>query len=105
MNPLNDTTNAAPANAGPARTVPAVRRKRPHPARRTRRIAGATGVVGMVVMTGYMSLNPSTSSAQPANSVTTVAASSASKTATAKATSGATAAAPAATAITKSASS
>ena len=39
------------------------RRKRPHPARRARRVAGAAGVGGMLLMTGFLAVDGSAAAA------------------------------------------
>ncbi len=45
------------------------RRKRPHPARRARRVAGAAGVGGMLLMTGFLAVDGSAAAAtNPSNS-------------------------------------
>lgn len=81
-----NTEISSPAAARPAR------RRRPHPARRARRIVGATGVTSLLVLTGAMTIAANqNASASAATSATTAASTSASK-------STATAATPASTA-------
>lgn len=83
-----NTEISSPAAARPAR------RRRPHPARRARRIVGATGVTSLLVLTGAMTIAANqNASASAATSATTAASTSASKS-----TATATAATPASTA-------
>ena len=88
-------TRSQAAEGGPSAAKPATRRRRPHPARRARRIVGAAGMSGMLLMTGYMTLN----SAQGASADSVTAGTSTTKSVVATLKSGAaTAATPAATA-------
>lgn len=60
-----------PIPSEPIETRRAAKRRRPHPARRARRMAGVAGLSSMLLMTGYMTINGATSSAQAATPSTT----------------------------------
>ena len=56
------------------RASPTARRRRPHPARRARRLTGAAGVVGTLAMTTYMAIHAALASPMAANEVSSTAA-------------------------------
>jgi len=72
MNKISERATGNPSGEGQRSAgQPAVRRRRPHPARRARRVVGAAGVSGMLLMTGYMTLNAAQSaSAGPSSTAT-----------------------------------
>jgi len=84
--------NAIQPEPGKSVKPAAQRRKRPHPARRARRIGGAASVGTMLLMTGYMSFNAAsgTSTAAAQTTAATTAATTATTTAATTATTTAT---------------
>lgn len=87
-----NTEISSPAAARPAR------RRRPHPARRARRIVGATGVTSLLVLTGAMTIAANQNASASAATSAATSATTAASTSASKSTATATAATPASTA-------